>query len=211
MLICVPIKERSVKDCLKSLKKAQKIGDMVEIWFDSLSTIDQIQDLFKIKSKPIIYKVEKINNSFHEILQTKAIDYLDLDLSTPQKVIKKIKANYPDLKIIISFHDFKKTPSLETLEKITGRMLKNHADIVKVATFANNFKDSMTILELLGKLAAMDIKAICLAMGKEGEFTRIAGQFLGNYLMYAPMSEDHKTAPGQITVKELKKILNSIN
>ena len=211
MLICVPIKKKTFKDCLQSFKKAQKIGDVVEIWFDSFSAGGEIKDLFKIKSKPILYKVEGTDKDFQKVLQTNSIDYIDLDLSTPQNVIKKIKYDQPKVKIIISFHDFKKTPSLKMLEKISDEMIKIGADIVKIATFANNFKDSMTILELLSGLTARNIKAICLAMGKEGEFTRTAGQFLGNYLMYAPLSEGEKTASGQITAQKFKKILKSIN
>jgi 3-dehydroquinate dehydratase-1 len=84
-------------------------------------------------------------------------------------------------------------------------MKKHHADIVKIATFANDMTDSLRMLHLLSKISPKQ-KAILICMGRKGRITRTAGHLFGNYLMYAPLSLREKTADGQITAKELKEI-----
>lgn len=203
MLICIPIKERKTAQIIKSLKKAQEIGDIIEIWPE---TAEHLPKLKQYISKPILYKASG-DEDLSEIFKIPKVDYLDLDISTPKKFIGKIKSEHPKVKIVISFHDFKKTPPKKELQKIVQKMLKNGADIVKIATTAKKFEDGLEILDLLNELTAKNISAICLAMGKEGKFTRVAGQFLGNYLMYAPLRLGQSTAPGQITAKELLCLL----
>jgi 3-dehydroquinate dehydratase type I len=42
-------------------------------------------------------------------------------------------------------------------------------------------------------------------MGKEGKISRIISPLVGSYLTYAALTKGKETAPGQITVSELKK------
>lgn len=196
---------------ISSLKKANKIADIIEIWFDELVDLDQknIRLIIETTQKPLIYKVSKLNEkTLNSILATGKIAYLDLDLSTKQSVIRKIKGNYPKMKLIISHHDFEKTPGLKKLQRLATKILKKGADIIKIATKATKPEDSLTMLSLLGHLSARKKTAICLCMGSHGQLTRLTGHLFGNYLMYAPTGEAQKTAIGQITAIKLRKILD---
>lgn len=211
MKLCVPIKETKIKDVVFWLRKAEKEADIIEVWFDEIT--DSIKDVARqialVSNKPLLYKVSKFNIKKIEFLlnEIRNIEYLDLDLSTDKNIIKKIKTKFPKIQLIISHHDFKKTPSQKELQTIVEIMFTKGADIAKVATTASKMEDSLNILSLLSKLSHDGKKAICLCMGKKGRLTRITGHLLGNYLMYAPMGEAHKTAPGQLTIQELKKYL----
>lgn len=187
---------------------AQKIADISEIWFDEISDFSEanFNEILKEKKKPIIYKWQG-NHRNLEIVLGKNIEYIDLDLKTGKSIINEIRALSPKTKIIISFHDFKKTPKDQDLRKIISQMKAKKTDIFKIAVFANDLSDNFRIFKILSELVSKGQKAICICMGEKGKFSRIAGHLLGNYLMYAPLDKKDITAQGQLTVKELKKCL----
>lgn len=199
-MICIPIRKKQFKSLLAEFKKAQKHADIIEIWFDEANlSHENLEALFKLKRKPILYKCQDPENL--EKMKNYNIDYTDLDLKTPKKYFKQIPKNS---KLIISFHDFEKTP--KNLKKLAEKLLKNKPHIIKMATHAKTFSDSLRMLKLLNDLNEKSIKAICICMGKHGRITRLTGHLLGNYLMFAPLKSAGKTAPGQITAEELTKI-----
>lgn len=215
MMLCVPISKPKLKDVVLALKKAEKQTNVVEIWFDEITDLTakgEIQ-ITKISKKPLLYKVTKIDTSKieHFLGAIKNIKYIDFDISTDVHILKNIKEKFPKIELIISHHDFKKTPTNNELKSIVEIMFTKGADIAKVATKANKLSDSINMLGLLSNLTKEGKKAICLCMGKPGRLTRITGHLVGNYLMYAPLDEKGSTAPGQLTIKELKKILKSNN
>ncbi len=192
---------------LKSLREIQKVVDIIEVWFDELGELNEekLNKIFAEKHLPFIYKCQRSKN-IEKILQKK-IEFIDLDISTPTKIIKEIRKKSPKTLLIISFHDFNQTPPTKTLKNIAKKMESKGADIIKIATQAVSFEDSIRMLNFLSELHAKGKKAICLCMGTKGEITRTAGHLLGNYLMYAPIKDSDKTAPGQITVNKLKWLL----
>lgn len=215
MKLCVPISKTKFKDVVFALKQAEKEADVVEIWFDEILDLDSMSELqiAKISKKPLLYKVTKINETKieHLLEVIKNIQYIDFDLSTDINFLKNIKEKFPKIELIISHHDFKKTPTNNELKSIVEIMFTKGADIAKIATKANKLSDSINMLSLLSHLTKEGRRAICLCMGKPGRLTRITGHLVGNYLMYAPLEEKESTAPGQLTIKELKKILKLNN
>lgn len=164
-------------------------ADIVEIYFDKIPSGI---------TKPIIYKAKTSPN----LNTVKKCQYVDVDIKTPKTIIKKIRESNPKIKIIISYHNFKKTPETKELKNLYKKMKKLGADIVKFAAKASTIADSFRMLEFLSLLTRKKQKAICLCMGKKGILTRISGQFFGNYLMYFTKDGKSSTAPGQITIKE---------
>ncbi len=205
-MICVPIKKSSLNEGLKVLKKSEKIADLTEIWFDEIDDLKNadLKKMAAIKRKPLIYKVTKENDLYENILEI--IDYIDLDIKTSNSKITNVKKLNSKIKVIISFHDFKKTPSISKLKLLAKKAIAKGADIVKIAAYARDFTDTVKMFEILTQLRKQGKEAICICMGKEGLLTRTAGHLLGNYLMYAPIDKSGSTADGQITVAELKKI-----
>jgi len=207
-MICVPIRRKTSKEAVKLMVSAQKVADVSEIWFDEISDFseEKMSEIMKKKKTPIIYKWQGNNKNLKIVLKNN-IEYIDIDLKTEKSIIHKIRELSPKTKIIMSFHDFKKTPSDSDLKKIISKMKTKKVDILKISTFANDFSDNFRIFKILSDLSEKGEKAICICMGEKGKFSRIAGHLLGNYLMYAPLDKKDITAEGQLTVKELKKCL----
>lgn len=207
-MICVPLKTKTVKLLMKQLKKAQRNADIIEVWFDELKgrlTSNDLKKIFQLKKKPFIYKASSGKKN-PELLLKYPFEYIDLDIKTPDSEIKKIKKINPKLKLIISFHDFRITPTDKFLDKIAAKSISKGADIIKIATFANNFSDTLRMLNFLHRLS-QEQKTICLCMGSEGKLTRTAGHLFGNYLTYAALDAKSKTAQGQLIISDLKKCL----
>ncbi len=200
-MICAPIKKKTTSSLIKAIKEAQKYVEVVEVWFDELKSLNDkdLKNIFAIKSRPFIYKCQNLEN-LDTILKFKS-EYIDLDIETSSKIIKKIG---PKTSLIISHHNFKETPSTTALKALAKKIKSKGAGIIKIATQANDFEDSIRMLSLLSELHEKGEKAICICMGEKGQITRTAGLTLGNYLMYAPIKESDASAPGQLTVKQLQ-------
>jgi len=210
-MICIPIKQKSLKNLLKDFFQVQKIGNIIEIWFDELNiklNKKILSEILKNKKKPIIYKFTGNKENLEILIRSQKIDFIDLDVKTSTKIINKIKKESPRTKIIISYHNFLSTPEISTLKRIIKKMYALKADITKIATYAKKESDSIKILSLLSEISISGKKIICLAMGEKGRLTRMCGHLFGNYLMYAPLRSSGKTADGQITADELKKIMD---
>lgn len=220
-MICIPLKAKNFKKLMKDFHISQKSGDLVEIWFDEIPEKDltekNLEKIFSLKKKPIIYKTTLPAEQAGAVLTRKGlikyikkIDYMDMDIKTPDHLIKTIKKLSPKSKIIISYHNFKSTPKDSELAKIAKKCLEKDADIVKIATFAKTVSDSIRILKFLERQTRLRFPLICLCMGEKGRITRLAGHLFGNYLMYAPLELKKKTAEGQMDIKELTNFQNLI-
>ncbi|MFA6992251.1 MAG: type I 3-dehydroquinate dehydratase, partial [Candidatus Gracilibacteria bacterium] len=145
-MICVPIKSDDESILVKQLLQVQKNSfvDVVELWLDELNVIPI--KINKIKEKPFIYKSIGNIKKIKIILGKLRIDYIDLDISANSVIRKYIRKHHPKLKIIGSFHDYKKTPDINTLKKIASKIDKSGADIIKISTHANHLTDSMRML-----------------------------------------------------------------
>lgn len=188
---------------MEKFSLAQKSGDFVEVWLQQLephhinSVINQIK---KVKEKPLIFKCENPELDYN----SEIFDYIDLDFSVSENSVSKFKKNYPNQKILLSFHDFNSTPDNESLDKIIFKMENKGAEVFKLATHANTFADSLRMMSILEELNNKGKRAICLCMGEKGKITRIIGHLFGNLLMYAPLTSDELTAPGQLTCEQMK-------
>jgi 3-dehydroquinate dehydratase-1 len=134
--------------------------------------------------------------------------YVDIEFESEVKYRHMLveHARAKGVKVIISYHDFDKTPSLKDLEAIVEKAQLMEADIVKIATLAKTPVDCATIMSLYRK--EKDLIAFC--MGQLGIITRIAAPLLGAEFTFAALDDSFKTAPGQLTIEEMEKIYKII-
>ena len=50
------------------------------------------------------------------------------------------------------------------------------------------------------------LKIIAFCMGEQGKISRVMAPLLGSYLTYASLNKGEESAPGQLTVKEIKEV-----
>jgi 3-dehydroquinate dehydratase type I len=129
--------------------------------------------------------------------------FVDIELRTQnvKRIVETIKRSAT---CIVSFHDWEKMPSLEKLEGIVREELEAGADICKVAAKAEKFEDNATILELIGRFP--EAALIALSFGPLGTIGRTLSPLMGGYLTYAAAGQGKESAPGQVPVRELRKI-----
>ncbi|MBM3858661.1 MAG: type I 3-dehydroquinate dehydratase [Verrucomicrobia bacterium] len=104
--------------------------------------------------------------------------------------------------LIISYHDFERTPPLAELQQVI-RTGANYGTVVKIATLTNTEDDVAT---LRGLFAEQCSASVCLlGMGPLGPRTRVEFPRLGSCFTYGYL--DAPIAPGQVAASQLKEAL----
>ena len=136
---------------------------------------------------------------------TASVDIIDIELSSGQFAKDVIElAHKKRKKAIVSFHNFKTTPSEARLEKVIKEARAIGADTVKIAAFADKKEEVKRLARTL--LAHNDL--IVIAMGRVGKSSRVSFPLLGSLVTYGSISES--TAPGQMPIKELNRLLTDL-
>jgi 3-dehydroquinate dehydratase-1 len=113
-----------------------------------------------------------------------------------QKYLKKTKTN-----LLISWHDFIKTPNITYLKSLRKKMTKFSKNI-KIVTTAKSMKDTLGILSLYKFQTNANL--IAFAMGDYGRMSRILCTQLGSPYTYVSLGKP--IAPGQFSLDEIKSI-----
>jgi len=102
--------------------------------------------------------------------------------------------------VILSFHDFKSTKKLE--DHFAG-MREFPADFYKVVTTATNLYDNVTMMKFLQSHSAQH-EMVGLCMGEQGIISRVLGVRAGSIFTFGSAAPGEETAPGQITMGDLR-------
>jgi len=213
---CVSIGEKNPKEIKNILKKALSKSDFAEIRFDYLKKSDipmVLENIKKNLSRCVCTLRPRSEGGLFRGKETERklilrliAEYnpflLDVELNTIQKdkklasYLKKSKC-----KLLISWHDFKKTPSDSQLRTKFNKMRK-FSDIVKIVTVAKNVSDASRLLSLYSIKSKN--KTIAFCMGEQGKFSRILCLHLGSPFTYVSLGKS--VAPGQFSVDEIKSL-----
>jgi 3-dehydroquinate dehydratase-1 len=215
---CVSIAEKTPYKIKQTLKIALKKSDYVEVRFDFLK-IEQIPEALEIIKKDLNRIVCTLRpkteggkftgNEKERIAILKLIaEYnpflLDVEFNTLKRnssLVRYLKST--KTKLLVSWHDFKKTPSSVELKKKMNQMSKFSSN-VKIVCTAKSTDDSNRMLELYSKKGRNNL--ISFAMGDFGRISRILCLYLGSPFTYVSLGK--AIAPGQFSVDEIKKITN---
>jgi 3-dehydroquinate dehydratase-1 len=218
---CVSIAETTPKKLLQTLRIALKKSDYVEIRFDFLKAeqIPQVLETVKKDLKKIVCTLrpkteggkfagkEKERLSILKLIAEYNPFLLDIEFNTMKQnknLVKYLKTT--KTKLLISGHDFKKTPSLTELKKKLNQMSKFSSN-VKIVTTAKSTADSTRVLQLYSKKE--NINLIAFTMGNPGRVSRILSLYLGSPYIYVSLGKP--VAPGQFSFDEVKRIINLKN
>lgn len=213
---CVSIGEKNPKKLKNVLKKALLKSDFAEIRFDYLKRSDipiVLEDVKKSLSRCVCTLRPKSEGGLFigkeserkSILRLIA-EYNPFLLDVEFNAIKKDKKLVAYLrktkcKLLISWHDFKKTPNQSQLEAKFNKMVK-FSDIVKIVTVANSVSDASRLLSLYS--IKSEKRTIAFCMGEQGKFSRILCLHLGSPFTYVSLGK--AIAPGQFSLREIKSL-----
>ena len=215
---CISIGEKNPKKVQIILKKALSKSDFAEIRFDYLKKSDipiVLENIKKNLSRCVCTLRPKYEGGLfigkederRSILRLIA-DYnpflLDVEFNAIQKD-KKLASYLKESKcrILISWHDFKKTPSNSQLKTKFNKMRK-FSNVIKIVTVAKNVSDASRLLSLYSIKSKN--KTIAFCMGEQGKFSRILCLHLGSPFTYVSLGK--AIAPGQFSVDEIKSLSN---
>jgi 3-dehydroquinate dehydratase / shikimate dehydrogenase len=134
---------------------------------------------------------------------TVGFQLVDIELESVEKLPKNTIAHLHEAgaAVIISFHDFKKTPDLNAIYK---RMEPFAPEFMKVVPTARHLTDNLTLMHFLEQAedrSSSQIVGIC--MGEAGVISRVLGLRAGSAFTFAAANVGEETAPGQITARTL--------
>ena len=134
------------------------------------------------------------------------IDLVDVELFTGEKYVKELveKAEANGVYVIMSNHDFEKTPSKEEIITRLCKMQELGAHIPKIAVMPNSVEDVITLLEATNTMKTdyADRPIITMSMGGTGLISRLAGESFGSSATFG--AGNQVSAPGQIPVVRIK-------
>jgi pentafunctional AROM polypeptide len=183
--------------------------------------LDQVAALRSVTSIPIVYTVRTVSQggSFPDTAENEAfelldlalrlgVEYIDVEISLPEKRIRELISRKGSSQIIASWHDW------SGKMKWNGLMVKEKyekanelGDIIKLIGAAKTIQDNFQLFEFVTKVNSQPQAKpiIALNMGIKGQMTRILNT------TFSPITHallPMKAAPGQLTFKEIQKALN---
>lgn len=135
-------------------------------------------------------------------------DAVDVELATPDSLRDGLlaAAHERGLPVVVSTHDFARTPSADALVDVLRRQRAVGADVCKVAVMPRDADDVLALLTATRRFAAgADRPVVAIAMGPLGVVTRIAGGVFGSALTFGTVGA--ASAPGQVDALRLRDAL----
>ncbi|XP_068341356.1 bifunctional 3-dehydroquinate dehydratase/shikimate dehydrogenase, chloroplastic-like isoform X1 [Pyrus communis] len=221
-LICAPVMAESVGQMLVQMGKAKEVGaDLVEIRVDFLKNFNPRQDLGAlINQSPLPTLVtyrpsweggqykgdDKQRQDALRVAMELGADFIDVELKVADEFYNSIQGKKPEkVKIIVSSHNYEKTPSSEEIGDLVARIQATGADIVKIATTALDITDSARVFQVL---VHSQVPMIALVMGEKGLISRVLSAKYGAFLTFGTIEAGVVSAPGQPTVRDLLDLYN---
>ena len=126
---------------------------------------------------------------------------LDLEIESAERLHTAASGLRETSALIVSAHDFEKTPALEPLLR---RLRRVPAEAYKIATTARKPSDNLRLLQCAREHAQTPV--ILLSMAEAGLASRVLGPSRGSLYTYAAPRGTPGTAPGQIPACVMKTL-----
>lgn len=223
-MICIPVVAETRKKALQAIKRSAGLADLLEMRMDMLADGNVKELIRAARSASPSVKVLVTNRAkgpFSDGDEEKRIkvlldavslgaDYVDVELEAAPVLREKIEAaidrNNNRTAMIVSHHDFHKTPSSRTLIGIAKECAKTKARVIKIVTLARVPEDNLSVLELIPYVRGMNREVIAFCMGEQGKISRIFSPLLGSLFTFASLRRGTESASGQLTVREMRRI-----
>lgn len=142
-------------------------------------------------------------------IQSGLIDLIDIELFQGEALVANLitQAHAHGVKVIVSSHDFEKTPDKDELISRMCKMQDMGADIPKIAVMPQNKQDVLTLLTATEEMFRCHAQGpiITMSMSKTGVLSRLCGEVFGSSMTFG--SAGCASAPGQPNVEQLHACL----
>ena len=232
--ICAIVMGKAKEEILELANKANEVNcDLIEFRADHFSEASDLEKLKEIAKevrtackKPIIFTLrtkgeggeiscdvsyyKQVLTMIAECFYAELIDVEYAAVANDNEFVDTLKdfGSY----VIISKHDFEKTPRREEIVKIFMDLQNKGADIVKVSFMPNSKKDVLSLINATCEATTNNYVTspiVAISMGHLGMVTRILGEFLESAITFASITK--ASAPGQINIESLDGVLSVIH
>ena len=233
--ICVPVVATTAEEIVKDADSFRNLPvDIVEWradWYDEVSdsskvleTAEKIHQVLAEIPLLFTFRTEKeggekslttedyiaINKA---VIESGFVDLLDVELFTGDEAVEQMidHAHRNQVKVIVSSHDFKRTPPKEELLKRLRKMQELGADIPKIAVMPQIKEDVLTLLAVTLEMSQKYAKGpiITMSMAGMGVASRLVGETFGSAITYGTAGKS--SAPGQVDVEKLAMVLEVLH
>lgn len=212
--LAVPIIESDPHKLDGVLRDAVERGaEMLELRLDYLNSqnLDEMEDVVRkarATGLPVIatcrpvWEGGRFKGSENErqtvlnIALMNGADFADIELAALQDGSLLVDHD----KAIVSSHDFDAPPG--NFHKLLDSLKLKFPHIVKVAYQPESITDCFPIIDMLYN----NPDSIGMAMGEAGMITRLLAKKLGAFLTFASLDDNSQSAPGQISLEQMKQL-----
>lgn len=233
--ICVPIVGMTREEIIEEAKNIATLpADIVEWradWYEDILDFEKVKEVTVqlrniLGDMPFLFTFRTAKEGGEKeiddvtylalnkaAIECGAIDLVDVELFSGDKVVEEMisSAHQNNVKVIVSSHDFDKTPSKEEMISRLQKMQEMGADILKIAVMPKSTKDVITLLAATEEMSTSDLKQpiVTMSMSEKGLISRIAGETFGSSITFGAAKK--ASAPGQIPAQELADILGILH
>jgi 3-dehydroquinate dehydratase I len=214
--ICVSILPKNIVDTLNLISKAEKTGaDFIEVRMDTLEEMRNLSDITNSTETPLIATNKLLSEKgFFAGTETErqntllkaaraGFEFIDVDYFSAKRAETIAKLKQFGTKTIVSYHKFDGILNAFAMERILNEQIDSGADVCKIILTAKNIEDNLPILSFVN-FASQKAKLVCFCMGEAGKTSRLLSPIFGAYFTFACIDKESKTAPGQMSIKEMK-------
>lgn len=136
------------------------------------------------------------------------VDLMDIEAFTGDELVGELIAfcHEKGVKVVLSNHDFDKTPPEAELVARLEKMEELGADLSKIAVMPRSPEDVLTLLSATrARSRAAARPVVTMSMGALGAVSRLSGEVFGSALTFG--SAARASAPGQVEAGKLAQVL----
>ncbi|KAH9960636.1 aromatic amino acid family biosynthesis-like protein [Russula dissimulans] len=183
---------------------------------------EQIAAIRRVSSLPILYTVrtvsqggafpdKSVNEAFDlfRLALRLGVEYVDVEISLPEKNIRDLISRKANSKIVASWHDWSGNLKWDSSSvDATLEVAKAYGDIVKIVGKANTLDDNIALQRFVTRSSSASAKPIiAINMGVEGQLSRVLNT------TFTPVTHPllpTRAAPGQLSFVEIQRALHLI-
>ena len=229
-LVCTPLVGRNSAAILAELDKvAAKGPDLIEWRVDFFEGIGNFEDVVDLATRmkavalrtPLIFTCRSraeggeptpLSEDEAVLLYARAcesgcVELIDYELRNDPERVRRLRevSRRHGVRMIISYHNFERTPAVEILDEKFLAAERMGADIAKVAVMPADLKDVLTLLAAtLRANENLGIPLMSMSMGALGSLTRMFGWAFGSAIAFAV--GESSSAPGQVPIEDLQTV-----
>jgi len=233
--ICVPMVGKTVEQLVQEARLLRTIDlDIIEWRVDFFEEVEKVSKVLGALTEirailseiPLVFtfrtakeggekqlRQEEYKALYKAVLAARMVDIIDLELFTSEEDVKELieLAHSQQVYVIVSNHDFQKTPSKDEIISRLRKAQEIGGDLPKIAVMPNSPEDVLTLLgatlEMNEKYA--DRPIITMSMAGKGMISRLAGEVFGSALTFGAAKKI--SAPGQLPVAQLRDFLSILH